>query len=157
MRFACPSCGHAIEPPPFPPPTVDAILEVAPGRILLVRRRYEPVGWALPGGFVEPGETVEEACAREVLEETGLTITDHAQMHVYSDPARDPRGQTISTVFVAHPAGDAVAGDDAAAVGAFPLDSLPHPICFDHARIIEDFRTGHWGIGPGASPGHPRS
>lgn len=150
MPLFCPACGHRLGRPPYPPPTVDAILEVEPGKILLVRRRYEPLGWALPGGFVEIGETVEEACAREVLEETGLVITDHLQMHAYSDPARDPRGQTISIVFVAHPVGEPRAGDDAADVRVYSLDALPEPICFDHARILADFRVARWGIGPTA-------
>jgi 8-oxo-dGTP diphosphatase len=151
VRIVCPKCGEALAPPPYPPPTVDAILEIAPGKVLLVWRRYPPIGWALPGGFVETGESVEEACAREIFEETGLVITDHRQMHVYSDPMRDPRGQTISTVFVSRPTGSPRAGDDAAEVATYPLDSLPDPICFDHARILEDFRVSRWGIGPRAS------
>ncbi len=148
MRVVCPNCGHVLDRLPYPPPTVDAILEVEPGKILLVRRRFPPLGWALPGGFVESGESLEDACSREVAEETGIAISDPVQMHSYSDPKRDPRGPTVTTVFVARASGVPRAGDDAAAIGIFALDQLPDPLCFDHAAIIEDFRRARYGIGP---------
>lgn len=121
---------------------VDCIIELG-GRVLLVRRRYDPVGWALPGGFVEYGETVEEAVRREVREETGLELQDLRQFHVYSDPDRDPRGHCISVVFTARGAGTPRAGDDAAELrliehGGADADEL----VFDHARVLADYRAG---------------
>jgi 8-oxo-dGTP diphosphatase len=124
--------------PRNPLPTVDVV--VARGEaVLLVKRRFEPVGWALPGGFVDVGETVAAAAVREAREETGLDVTLDALLHVYSDPARDPRRHTLSVVFVAHAEGEPSGGDDAAEAGFFPLDALPSPIVFDHARILSDF------------------
>jgi 8-oxo-dGTP diphosphatase len=148
MRFECPHCGRRIDHLPGPLCTVDAILEPKPGHVLLVRRRYEPLGWALPGGFVEPGESLEEACRREIREETSIEIVELRQMHTYSGPSRDPRHPTVSTVFVARGTGDISAGDDAEETGVFPLDALPHPICFDHADILADFLAGRWGLAP---------
>ena len=151
MLFHCPHCGRRINCPPSPACTVDAILEVRPGHVLLVLRRFEPLGWALPGGFVEAGESLEDACRREVREETSIEVLELRQMHTYSDPSRDPRRPTVSTVFVARGSGEPLAGDDAADAAVFPIHALPEPICFDHAAILEDFRTGRWGTGPGAA------
>jgi 8-oxo-dGTP diphosphatase len=118
---------------------VDAIVE-APGRgVLLVERRYPPPGWALPGGRVEYGETVEAAVAREVLEETGLRLTTLRQFHVYSDPARDPRGHAVTVVFSAQAEGEPRGGDDARTARFHPWERLP-PLAFDHARILADYR-----------------
>jgi 8-oxo-dGTP diphosphatase len=125
-------------PPPGPAATVDALIE-RDGAIVLVRRRYEPLGWALPGGFVDPGEKVGDAAVREAKEETGLDITLGALMHVYSDPRRDPRRPTLSVVFTATGSGEIVAGDDAGDAQWFALDALPSPIVFDHAAIIADY------------------
>jgi orotate phosphoribosyltransferase len=129
--------------------SVDAILELVPGHVLLVRRRHEPHGWALPGGFVEPEESLEQAVRREVEEETGLRIERAVQMHAYSGPSRDPRFPTVSAVFVAVAHGDVAAGDDAARAGLFPLDALPEDLVFDHRQILEDFRAGLHGLEPG--------
>ncbi len=118
--------------------TVDIIIENA-GKILLIKRRNPPLGWALPGGFVDYGESVEEAARREALEETGLVITDLKQFHCYSDPRRDPRFHTVSIVFKAKASGDPVAADDAADVGLFDRASIPKGLCFDHGQILDDY------------------
>jgi 8-oxo-dGTP diphosphatase len=119
--------------------------------VVLVERRYPPHGLALPGGFVEWGETLEEACRREVLEETGLSILSLRQLHAYSAPSRDPRHHTISVVFLARVEGEPRAGDDAASIHIVSLEVLPESLCFDHAEILADYRSGRWGVGPGES------
>ncbi len=119
------------------------------GRVLLVRRRNPPPGWALPGGFVEWGETLESAAAREVREETGLVITDLRQFQAYSDPRRDSRHHMISVVFSGHANGVPQAGDDAAEAVFFSCDSLPPDMAFDHRQILADFRAaGEARVGP---------
>ncbi len=127
-------------PAPGPSPAVDAIIELPGNRIVLVRRRYEPIGWALPGGFVDMGEPLEKACAREAMEATGLKVELLEQFFTYSDPSRDKRRHTISTVYLTRADGEPTGADDAAEAKAFRLDELPSPIVFDHAQIIEDFR-----------------
>lgn len=121
-----------------PIPTVDIVLE-RDGAVLLIARKNPPFGWALPGGFVDEGETVEAAAAREALEETGLEVRLQALLHVYSDPARDPRKHTLSTVFIVSALGTPKAGDDAGEVRFFPLEALPE-LAFDHAHILADYR-----------------
>jgi len=123
-----------------PVPTVDLIIRLN-GGIVLVRRKHPPLGWALPGGFVDVGETLESAAAREALEETGLAVRLERQFHTYSDPARDPRRHTISTVFIADAAGVPHGGDDAAEARVFAPAELP-PLVFDHAQIIADYLAG---------------
>ena len=118
---------------------MDAIIEVPDG-IVLIERRFPPPGWALPGGFVEYGETVAAAAVREAREETGLQITLTELFGVYSDPQRDPRRHTIAVVFLATATGTPVGGDDAAAARVCTLDALPSPLAFDHARILADYR-----------------
>ncbi len=124
--------------PRNPAPTVDTIIEVA-GGIVLIERRFEPPGWAIPGGFVEYGETLEAAAVREAREETGLEVTLTEQFYAYSDPQRDPRRHTIATVFIGHAIGTPVAGDDAAEAGIFIKATLPRPLAFDHALILADY------------------
>ena len=128
-----------------PLPTVDTIIEV-PGGIVLIKRRFPPLGWALPGGFVEYGETVETAAVREAQEETGLAVTLTDLLGVYSDPGRDPRSHTIATVFIGRAEGVPVGADDAAEAGIFTAATLPSPLAFDHAAILRDYfaytRTG---------------
>ena len=121
-----------------PVPTVDIIIELT-GGIVLIERKNAPHGWAIPGGFVDYGETLEDAAVREALEETSLQVELVAQMHSYSDPARDKRLHTITTVFVATATGSPVAADDAKAAGIFTDADLPSPLAFDHAAILKDY------------------
>lgn len=116
-----------------------------PRRVALVLRRNPPHGWALPGGFVEYGESVEHAAVREAREETGLTVRLRRQFHVYSDPSRDPRGHTVTVVFVGEAEGEPVGGDDAAEARLFDLDALPENLAFDHASILRDYLTDAYG------------
>jgi 8-oxo-dGTP diphosphatase len=121
-----------------PVPTVDIIIELN-DHIVLIERLNEPYGWALPGGFVDYGETVETAAIREAAEETCLNVRLLEQFYLYSDPARDARLHTISVVFIAEASGTPKAADDAKAVGLFDLSALPTPLCFDHQQILEDY------------------
>jgi 8-oxo-dGTP diphosphatase len=123
-----------------PKPTVDVVILLDGDRVVLVERRNEPRGWAIPGGFVDEGETLEAAAAREAREETGLSVAIDEQFHAYSDPRRDPRGHTISTVFLGRAVGEPAGGDDAARAEAFRWTALPHPLVFDHAEILADVR-----------------
>ncbi|GAB4346069.1 MAG: NUDIX hydrolase [Desulfobulbaceae bacterium] len=118
-------------------PTVDVIIEID-GGIVLIERKNPPPGWALPGGFVDYGESCEEAAVREAREETGLDVTLVEQFHAYSDPDRDPRLHTVSIVFIGTAEGTPRGGDDAARAEVFTRDNLP-PLAFDHARILEDY------------------
>lgn len=121
-----------------PIPTVDIIIELK-GGIVLVRRKNPPEGWALPGGFVDYGETLETAAVREAKEETDLNIKLIRQFHTYSDPQRDPRHHTISTVYIAEAQGAATAGDDAGEIAVFKKDELPEKMVFDHEEILKDY------------------
>jgi 8-oxo-dGTP diphosphatase len=119
---------------------VDVLAETEDGGIVLVRRKHPPPGWALPGGFVESGESVAVAARRELREETGLDVELPELFHVYADPARDPRGPTLSVVFIGRARGIPVGADDAAEARVFPLDALPAPLAFDHGLILADYR-----------------
>ena len=119
-----------------PFPTVDIIIEIDHG-IVLVERANPPFGWAIPGGFVDYGESLEDAACREALEETGLKIELLHQFHTYSDPFRDSRQHNISTVFIAKANGVPKAGSDAKQAQIFT--TLPKPLMFDHAKILEDY------------------
>jgi 8-oxo-dGTP diphosphatase len=134
----CPKCATIIEQWRNPVPTVDIIIRIDQA-IVLIKRLNQPFGWALPGGFVDYGESLEVAAMREALEETGLEIANLQQFRAYSDPDRDPRQHTISYVFTAEADGKPKAGDDAAAVRLFPIDDLPTPLCFDHDQILADY------------------
>ncbi len=132
----------------MPPPTAYVVaadvVVIAPfsdgPRVLLISRANPPHGWALPGGFVEPAEDLPEAARRELHEETGIRIGDLVQIGAYGRPDRDPRGRTISVVYgaVLDRSVQTTAGDDAAEARWFPLDALPEPIAFDHAKILSD-------------------
>ena len=136
----CSKCGAVLNQR-NPYPTVDLVIYHPDRGIVLVRRRFEPLGWALPGGFVEYGETVEQAAIREGKEETSLVLRLERLVGVYSDPARDPRQHTISTVFYATTINpdDVLGGDDAGEARFFKFSELPQ-LVFDHARIVEDFK-----------------
>jgi ADP-ribose pyrophosphatase YjhB (NUDIX family) len=126
-----------------PIPTVDIIIEVdtkdSQKGIVLIKRKNPPYGWALPGGFVDYGESLEEAAVREAREETSLDIKLEYQLYTYSDPERDPRHHTITTVYVASAVGTLIARDDAADIGVFPPEKIKSPLAFDHAQIIKDY------------------
>ncbi len=125
--------------PRNPIPTVDIIIELQGRGIVLIKRKNPPYGWALPGGFVDYGESLEEAAIREAREETSLEVELLRQFHTYSDPGRDPRFHTLSTVFIARAKGEPRPADDATEIGVFKRESLPKDLAFDHARILEDY------------------
>lgn len=124
-----------------PVPTVDCIIELSGERVVLIRRQNPPLGWALPGGFVDEGERLDVAAVREVKEETGLEVELVEQFFTYSDPSRDPRRHTLSTVFIGRARGEPQGADDAAEARAFPVDALPRELCFDHGTILADYLT----------------
>jgi 8-oxo-dGTP diphosphatase len=139
-KLTCPTCGTTVKNYRNPFLTVDVII-CADDRVVLIERRNQPLGWALPGGFVDYGESLEAAAVREAREETGLELKDLAQFRSYSDPARDPRQHNVTVVFAARGLGTLQAGDDAKAAHWFPLAALPAPLCFDHAQILADYRA----------------
>ena len=139
QAFRCPNCGHTMKTFRNPVPTVDVIIEYE-GGVVLILRKNPPPGWALPGGFVDYGETVDAAAHREAREETNLDLTDLKMFSVYSDPARDPRQHTITTVFLAQGRGLLKGGDDAPQAQVFNLDNLPE-LAFDHKKILKDYQT----------------
>lgn len=139
-NIKCPECSHTVRIYANPFPTVDIIINVENKGIVLIKRKNPPYGWAIPGGFVDYGESVEKAAIREALEETGLDVTLQGVLGVYSNPERDKRMHTISTVFAATAQGRPQAGDDAAEAHLFPLDQLPSPLTFDHGLIMQHYQ-----------------
>ncbi|MGE5655801.1 MAG: NUDIX domain-containing protein [Actinomycetota bacterium] len=135
-----------------PTPTVDIIIELidrADRPIVLIERRNPPYGWAIPGGFVDYGESVETAAKREAQEETQLEVELIEQFYVYSDPNRDPRQHTLSVVFIATAIGQPEAADDAKNIGIFEPWRIPTQLCFDHDRILRDYlHYRHYGMRP---------
>jgi len=135
----CPFCGGEIERYRNPLPTVDIIIETDKG-IVLIQRKNPPYGWALPGGFVDYGETLENAAVREAKEETSLDVELISQLGAYSDPSRDPRHHTISVIFRARAvSGTPKASDDALETGIFNRNNLPNDLAFDHGKILRDY------------------
>lgn len=126
-----------------PLPTVDIIIEIKreDGKegVILIERKNPPYGWALPGGFVDYGESLEQAAIREAKEETSLNIELLEQFHTYSEPGRDPRFHTITTVYIARAKGKPVAKDDAKNIGIFTREEINFPLAFDHEKILKDY------------------
>lgn len=137
-RLTCPNCNATVATYRNPFPTVDIIIRQGQ-QIVLVERKNEPLGWALPGGFVDYGESLEQAAVREAREETALELKNLRQFRAYSDPDRDPRQHNISMVFTAEGEGVLCGGDDAAQAKLFRLEALPQ-LCFDHDKILADYR-----------------
>jgi ADP-ribose pyrophosphatase YjhB (NUDIX family) len=135
----CPKCKSEIEVYQNPIPTVDIIIEIESKGIVLIKRKNPPYGWALPGGFVDYGESLEEAAVREAREETDLHVKLGRQFHTYSEPNRDPRHHSISTVYIAKGKGVPQAKDDAKEIGIFNESNLPDEIAFDHRSILEGY------------------
>ena len=131
--------NKTMKPYKNPIPTVDIIIEID-DRIILIERRNPPYGWAIPGGFVDYGESFERAAVREALEETSVDVELYEQFYTYSRPDRDPRHHTITTVFIARAvSGTPKANDDAKSLDLFTMDSLPGNLAFDHADILADY------------------
>jgi len=135
----CPQCGTVVKEFRNPFPTVDIIIEQEKG-VVLILRRNEPQQWAIPGGFCDYGESLDEAAVREAREETALEVELVEQFHTYSDPRRDRRQHNISTVYIARAIGGTLrAQDDAQEIGVFSEDDLPPELAFDHELILKDY------------------
>jgi 8-oxo-dGTP diphosphatase len=137
--LCCPECGTVVKEYRNPSPTVDIIIEQGEG-VVLILRHNDPRQWAIPGGYCDYGESLEEAAVREAREETGLEVELIEQFHTYSDPRRDPRQHNITTVYIARSTGGTLqAQDDAQEIGVFPEDALPAELAFDHDQILRDY------------------
>ncbi len=139
IKEICARCGAELDFYRNPTPTVDIIINIEGQGIVLILRKNEPIGWAIPGGFVDYGESLEEAAVREAREETSLDVILEGQLKTYSSPDRDPRQHTISTVFMARGTGKPRAADDAAKIGIFTGDTVPEHLMFDHREILSDY------------------
>lgn len=135
----CPKCQKEIEIYRNPLPTVDIIIEIESKGIVLIKRKNPPYGWAIPGGFVDYGESLEEAAIREAKEETNLDVELIRQFHTYSDPKRDKRHHSITTIYIAKANGIPEAKDDALEIGIFNESNLPDELAFDHRLILTDY------------------
>jgi len=144
----CPRCGGMVQEYRNPALTVDVVIHDPAQGVVLIERANPPHGFALPGGFVNVGESVEAAATREAREETGLEVELLSLLGVYSRPDRDPRGHTVSVVFIGRAGNPSVtrAGDDAAHAAFYPLSALPEAIVFDHAEILHDFMRVQAGL-----------
>ncbi len=107
--------------------------------IVLIERKNPPYGWAIPGGFVDLGETTEQTAVREAREEVCLDVKLQCLLGIYSDPARDIRGHTATAIYVATASGQPVAADDAKNVDVFTIDRLPEQLAFDHGKVLQDY------------------
>lgn len=141
LNTECPNCGWVVETYRNPFPTAD-VLMVRDGKVLLIERKNPPEGWALPGGFIDYGESAEQAATRELEEETGLRCTHLTLFGVYSAPGRDPRFHTLTVVYLGVAEGELRAGDDAADAKWFDLRELPDKIAFDHRQILQLYDAG---------------
>ena len=143
----CPHCGKPYSCYRNPTPTADVFIYDQSLGVVIIKRANEPIGYALPGGFIDYGETAATAAKREMLEETGLEVQLLGILGVYSAPDRDPRQHTLTTVFVgqALDVSKLKAGDDAAQAAFYKLDQLPEPLVFDHAKVLADFKG--WVLG----------
>ncbi len=142
--------------PTTPLIAVDIIIEYK-GGIVLIERKNEPLGWAIPGGFVDVGESLEEAGIREAKEETSLDVTLNHLLYVYGKPDRDPRGQTVTVVYTASGAGQLKGADDAKAAHVFTVETLPDNLVFDHREVLSDyFAFMRTGARPLPDPKHPK-
>ncbi len=151
LEKPCPHCGGAIVTYRNPAPTVDIVIYAPDRGVALIDRSNPPLGWALPGGFVDYGEAAERAAVREAKEETNLDVRLTGVLGVYSDPGRDPRMHTLSVVYtaVAIDPDCLQAGDDAGAARFFPLGQWPEALAFDHRRILGDFQSMILRLNPG--------
>lgn len=142
-KLLCPRCGEVVREYKNPYPTVDIIIRLTdhpdPSNVVLIERKNRPHGWAIPGGFVDYGESVEKTALREAREETGLDVKLIKLIGVYSKPERDPRFHTITTVFAAEAEGKPIAADDAKDAGIFTKNNLPDEMAFDHKEILDDY------------------
>ncbi|MFQ5770543.1 MAG: NUDIX domain-containing protein [bacterium] len=143
INITCPHCGESIEQFKRPALTVDIIIEIPISQkqtgIILIKRKNPPYGWAIPGGFVDYGESVEEAAVREAKEETAVNVKIKRLLGVYSAPQRDPRGHTVSVAFIAEGEGTPSARDDAIELKICIKEALPQELAFDHAEILDDY------------------
>ncbi len=139
IKKVCLHCQQEYEEYKSPQPTVDIIIEIQNSGIVLIKRKNPPYGWALPGGFVDYGESLEDAAVREAKEETSLDVKLIKQLHTYSDPLRDPRFHTISTVFIAEAVGYPIGKDDASDARIFTASTVPETLAFDHKHILADY------------------
>ncbi len=141
-HITCPNCGAKVKQYSNPKPTVDVIIRYG-GCVVLIERTQHPLGWALPGGFIDYGEKVEDAAHREMKEETNLDLENLELFSVQSDPDRDPRHHTITIVYTADGVGELKAGDDAGDARVFTADTLPEKIAFDHREVLQDYFVHH--------------
>lgn len=139
VEIKCPKCGTKVKVLRNPLLTVDIVIRMGDSGIVLIERKNPPHGWALPGGFVDYGESLEAAALREAREETGLELEDLQQFRAYSDPGRDPRHHTVTVVFTSLGRGTLRGADDARQARVFQPSELPDNLAFDHGKILSDY------------------